>query len=364
MNQDQAITNDVYSQNFVENMSCTSIFEYIRVFELLVSGDIRMTFTKIKVCIATIAAMASISANAQQFPDRTIRLTVPVATGGILDSVSRIVAGPMSTELGQPVIVDNRAGASGNIGATVVARSAPDGYNVLVGYSMFHVGNPALFSKIEWDPIRDFKSVALLVVSPHIIAVNPSLPVNSLKELVDYAKANPGKLNYSSPGTGSVPHVGMELFKQNVNLDIVHVPYKGAGPGVKDTAAGVVQLTVATPPSLKPFIDSGMLRPLAIAAPQRNPAFPDVPTTAEAGFPGFELEAWVGFFVPKQTPDSVADRLSQATQIALKDPKAESALNNLGLEIRYLPPKDLDALVEKDIAYWQPVIRDAKIRID
>ena len=323
-----------------------------------------MTSTKIKLWIATVAAMASFSVFAQQFPNKTVRLVVPVAPGGILDQVSRIVAGPMSTELGQPVIVENRAGGSGNIGATAVARSAPDGYNVLVGYSMFHVGNPALFTTIEWDPIRDFKSVALLVVSPHIIAVHPSVPVNSLKELVDYAKANPGKLNYSSPGTGSVPHVGMELFKQSAVVDIVHVPYRGAGPGVKDTAAGVVQMTVATPPSLKAFIDGGMLKPLAIAASQRNPAFPNVPTTAEAGFPGFELEAWVAFFVPKQTPDGVADRLSKATQIALKDPKAEAALNTLGLEIRYLPPKDLDALVEKDIAYWQPVIRNANIRID
>ncbi len=323
-----------------------------------------MTSTKIKFWIATVAAMASFSVFAQTFPNKTVRLVVPVAPGGILDQVSRIVAGPMSTELGQPVIVENRAGGSGNIGATAVARSAPDGYNVLVGYSMFHVGNPALFTTIEWDPIRDFKSVALLVVSPHIIAVHPSVPVNSLKELVDYAKANPGKLNYSSPGTGSVPHVGMELFKQSATVDIVHVPYKGAGPGVKDTAAGVVQMTVATPPSLKAFIDSGMLKPLAIAAPKRNPAFPNVPTTAEAGFPGFELEAWVAFFVPKQTPDGVADRLSKATQTALKDPKAEAALNTLGLEIRYLAPKDLDALVEKDIAYWQPVIRNAKIRID
>jgi tripartite-type tricarboxylate transporter receptor subunit TctC len=323
-----------------------------------------MNFVKFKFWIAAAVAMTSVSAFAQTFPNKPIRLIVPVAPGGILDQVSRMVATPMGAELGQPVIVDNRAGGSGNIGATAVARSAPDGYNVLVGYSMFHVGNPAMFSTLEWDPIRDFKSVALLVVSPHIVAVHPSVPVNSLQELVDYAKANPGKLNYSSPGTGSVPHVGMELFKQNVDIDIVHIPYKGAGPGVKDAAAGVVEVTVATPPSLKPFIDGGMLKPLAIAAPERNSAFPDVPTTAEAGFPGFELEAWVAFFVPKQTPDSVAEKLSQATQAALKDPKAETALKNLGLEIRYLPPKDLDALVEKDINYWQPVIRKSNIRID
>jgi tripartite-type tricarboxylate transporter receptor subunit TctC len=177
----------------------------------------------------------------------------------------------MAKQLGQPVVVDNKAGASGNIGATFVAKSAPDGYTLLVGYSMFHVGNPSMFKDLAWDPIRDFSSVAMVAVSPHVIAVHPSVPARTLQELVDLAKKEPGKLNYASPGSGSVPHVGMELFKQQAGIDVMHVPYKGAGPMMQDVIAGQVQMTVATPPSLLGFVQAGRVRALAVAAKTRHP---------------------------------------------------------------------------------------------
>ena len=238
-------------------------------------------------------ATCVITAHAQSFPSKPVTLVVPVAPGGILDAVARMIGPDMSKDLGQPVVVDNKPGASGNIGAAFVAKSAPDGYTLLVGYSMFQVGNPAMFRDLAWDPLRDFASVAMVAVSPHVVAVHPSVPAHTLRELVDLARASPGKLNYASPGSGSVPHVGMELFKQQEHIDIVHVPYKGAGPMIQDVVAGVVQVTVATPASLLGFVQSGRVRALAVAAKERHPLLPDVPTTVEAGYPDFQLEAWI-----------------------------------------------------------------------
>ena len=190
---------------------------------------------------------------------------------------------------------------------------------------MFHVGNPSMFKDLAWDPIRDFSSVAMVAVSPHVIAVHPSVPARTLQELVDLAKKEPGKLNYASPGSGSVPHVGMELFKQQAGIDVMHVPYKGAGPMMQDVIAGQVQMTVATPPSLLGFVQTGRVRALAVAAKTRHPLMPDVPTTAEAGYPSFELEAWVALFAPAGTPRAVIEKLTAATSEALKAPRSRRA---------------------------------------
>jgi tripartite-type tricarboxylate transporter receptor subunit TctC len=287
-----------------------------------------------------------------------------VAPGGILDTVARMISPAMAKSLGQPVVVDNKPGASGNIGATLVARAPADGYTLLVGYSMFHVGNPSMFRNLAWDPIRDFASVAMVAVSPHVVAVHPSVPVHTLKELVDLAKKEPGKLNYASPGSGSVPHVGMELFKQQTGADFTHVPYKGAGPAMQDVIAGNVQVTVATPPSLLGFVQSGRMRALAVAAKQRHPQLPDVPTAAEAGFPGFELGAWVALFAPAGTPSEAINRLTAAAKEALASPEAMEKIRTTGMTQRYLPPAELDDIVRADLAYWSRVITNAKIKAD
>ncbi|MBY0411899.1 MAG: tripartite tricarboxylate transporter substrate binding protein [Burkholderiaceae bacterium] len=311
-----------------------------------------------------LAAIAAPCAAQQVYPERAVTLVVPVPPGGILDTVARMVSPSMGSTLGQPVVIDNRAGAGGNIAASAVARAAPDGYTLLVGYSMFHVGNPSMYSKLTWDPLRDFTPVGMLVVSPHVVAVHPSAPAKNLRELVDYAKANPGKLNYATSGNGSVPHVGVELFKQLNNIDIVHIPYRGAGPAMQDVVAGNVQMTVATPPSVMGFVQTGQLRALAVAAKKRLPQMPDVPTSAEAGFPGFELEAWVALFAPKGTPPDAVAKLTAATKIALESPQVKQSAEKVGVEIRYMPPTELDAVVRKDILYWSKVIKTANIRID
>jgi tripartite-type tricarboxylate transporter receptor subunit TctC len=324
-----------------------------------------MTTSIARIIAGACALLASIAfAQPPSFPSRPVTLVVPVAPGGILDTVARMIAPEMSTQLGQPVIVDNKAGASGNIAATFVAKSPPDGYVLLVGYSMFHVGNPSMFRGLAWDPIRDFSSVAMVAVSPHVIAVHPSVPVRTLQELVDLAKKEPGKLNYASPGSGSVPHVGMELFKQQTGIDIVHVPYKGAGPMMQDVIAGQVQVTIATPPSLIAFVQSNRVRALAVAAKTRHPLMPDVPTTAEAGYPDFTLEAWVALFAPAGTPRAVIQRLTNATQQSLLAPEVVERARATGMAIRFMPPAELDATVKADLDYWSKVIREAKITAD
>ena len=303
-------------------------------------------------------------AQAQPYPVRPVTVVVPVAPGGILDYVARLLGAPLSKALGQPVIVENKPGASGNIGATLVARAKPDGYTLLMGYSMFHVGNPTMFSNLQWDPLRDFAPVAMLVVAPHLVAVHPSLPVANLQELVSYARANPGRINYASPGNGSVPHVGVELFKQLAKIDLAHVPYKGAGPAMQDVISGQVQMTVATPPSVMQHIQAGKLRGLAIAASSRSPLLPDLPTSAEAGFPGFELEAWLALFAPAGTPTDAIRRLTDALKQILETEEIRKAAANSGITPRYMAPAELDQVVRTDLVYWSKVIREAGIKAD
>jgi tripartite-type tricarboxylate transporter receptor subunit TctC len=316
-------------------------------------------------CVLAAAVVSfAVHAQAPAFPTRPVTLIVPVAPAGILDTVARMIAPEMAKSLGQPVVVDNKPGASGNIGAMTVVKSAPDGYTLLVGYSMFHVGNPSMFRTLGWDPLRDFSSVAMVAVSPHVVAVNPSVPVHTLKELVDLARAQPGKLNYGSPGTGSVGHVGMELFKQQNGIDVVHIPYKGAGPMMQDLIAGTVQMTIATPPSILGFVQAGRVRPLAVAAKTRHPLMPDVPTTAEAGYPNFELEAWVALFAPAGTPAPVIAKLAAAVQEAVKSPDVIERARATGMAIRFQSPTDLDETVKTDLKYWSAVIKGAHITAD
>ena len=311
-----------------------------------------------------IGCFCAVGVQAQPFPNRPVTLIVPVPPGGILDYVARLVAPPLAKILAQSVVVENKSGASGNIAATFVARAKPDGYTLLVGYSMFHVGNPTLFSQLQWDPLRDFAPVAMLAVSPHLVAVHPSLPVNNLQELVAYARANPGKVNYGTPGNGSVPHVGVELFKQIAKINLTQVPYKGSGPMMLDVISGQVQMTVATPPSVMSHIQAGKLRGLAIAAKTRSPLLPDVPTSAESGYPGFELEAWVALFAPAGTPPEAVKRLTDALKQVLDTEEIRKATSNSGIEARYMPPAQLDQVVRIDLEYWSKVIREAKISAD
>jgi len=330
-----------------------------------ITGSAGVMASKLAIVLALSLQLLPGAAQSQtNYPNRPVTLVVPVPPGGILDAVARMVVPSMAQTLGQPFVIDNKAGAGGNIAASYVAKSAPDGYNLLVGYSMFHVGNPSIYPNLSWDPLRDFTPIGMLVVSPHVLAVHPSVPAKNLREFVDLARANPGKLNYATSGNGSVPHVGVELFKQQNNLFITHIPYRGAGPAMLDVVAGNVQMTVATPPSLAGFVQSGKMRPLAVAASKRLALMPDVPTAAEAGFPGFELEAWVALFAPMGTPSAAVQKLTEAVKLAMESPTVRKSAETAGVEIRYMPPAQLDALVRKDIQYWSKVIKTANIRAD
>jgi tripartite-type tricarboxylate transporter receptor subunit TctC len=303
-------------------------------------------------------------AGAQAFPDHPIVLVVPNPPGGLVDTSARLLSEPLSRVIGQPVIVDNRPGASGNTAYQYVAKAKPDGYTLLISYSGYHVGNPALMDKLPWDPIKDFAPIALLTVSTNVIAVHPSVPVNNLKEFIAYAKANPGKLNYASQGNGSVSHIGTEIFKQTTGVDMVHVPYKGSGAAIQDVLAGQVQVFISTPPSLMQHIQSGKLKGLAVTGKNRHPGMPNVPTTAEAGLPSFQLESWVALYAPAGTPAPVISKLTGSVKQSLALPEVKERADAAGVELRYLNPGAMDALLKKELPYWNKAIKAAHITLD
>jgi tripartite-type tricarboxylate transporter receptor subunit TctC len=315
--------------------------------------------------LATLAFTAVTQlASAQTFPDRAITLVVPNPPGGLVDTSARLLSEPLTRVIGQTVVVDNKPGASGNIAYQYVANAKPDGYTLLISYSGYHVGNPALFDKLPWDPLRDFSPIALLTISTNVIAVHPSVPVNNLKEFIAYAKANPGKLNYASQGNGSISHIGTEMFKQSTGVELVHVPYKGSGPAIQDVLAGQVQVFISTPPSLMQHVQSGKLKGLAVTGKARHPGMPNVPTTAEAGLPSFQLESWVGLFAPAGTPAPVVAKLTDSVKRSLALPEVKERADGAGVELRYLTPAATDALVKKELPYWSKAIKSANITLD
>ena len=322
------------------------------------SSTFRKTFATLGALLLSSVAIA------QSFPDHPITLVVPNPPGGLVDTSARLLSEPLTRVIGQPVIVDNKPGASGNTAYQYVAKAKPDGYTLLISYSGYHVGNPALFDKLPWDPIKDFSPVALLTVSTNVIAVHPSVPVNNLKELIAYAKANPGKLNYASQGNGSVSHIGTEIFKQTTGVDMVHVPYKGSGPAIQDVLAGQVQVFISTPPSVMQHVQSGKLKGLAVTGKNRHPGMPNVPTTAEAGLPSFQLESWVALYAPAGTPAPIITKLTNSVKQSLALPEIKERSDAAGVELRYLNPAQMDALLKKEIPYWGKAIKAANITLD
>ena len=303
-------------------------------------------------------------ASAQNFPDRPITIVVPVPPGGLVDASARLLSEPLGRVTGQSIIIDNRQGASGNIAYQFVARSKPDGYTLLASYSGYHAANPLLMDKLTWDPFKDFTPIALLTVATNVIAVHPSVPVNNLKEFIAYAKANPGKLNYASQGNGSVAHIGTEIFEQATNIKLTHVPYKGSGQAIQDVLAGQVQVFITTPPSVMGHVQSGKLKALVVTSKTRHPMMPNVPTAAEAGLPGFELESWVALYAPAGTPAPIVNKLTQDVKKALELPEAKQRADAAGIELRYLNPQGTDALLKKEIALMQKAIKTANIKLE
>lgn len=314
------------------------------------------------VAIATLFATTSAySSNA--YPNKPITLVVPSASAGSTDIVARLIGEQLQAALGQPVVVDNRPGASGNIGTEAVVRAAPDGYTLLLQYSGYHVGNPALFPQIRWKP-SGFAPVALVMRAPHVIAVSGKLPATTLKELIASGKSNGKGLFYASSGNGSIQHIAGEMFGRQTKVPMTHVPYKGAGPVVTDLISGQVDMFITTPPSVIGHVQAGKIKALAYAGPKRHPSMPNVPTTAEAGLPGYEVESWFALFAPANTPAAVVERLSQEVKKIVASDAYKKKVEEQGAFAAYLGPQELGKFVDQELASWARVVKDANIRAD
>lgn len=297
---------------------------------------------------------------AGSYPERPITLVVPSAPGGSTDIVARLIGDQMAKDFGQSVVVENRPGASGNIGTEYVVRAPKDGYTLLLQYSGYHVGNPALFKGIRWKP-SDFAPVALVMRAPHVIAVSAKLPVKSLQDLIAYGKRNGRGLFYASSGNGSIQHIAGAMFGNQTHVPVTHVPYKGAGPVVPDLISGRVDMFITTPPSVIGQIRSGQLKALAYAGPRRIPSMPDVPTTAEAGLPGYEVESWFALFAPARTPGPVIQKLAAEAKKIVESNQYKQKIMEQGGFAAYMGPADLGKFVDRQLALWAKVIRDNKI---
>jgi tripartite-type tricarboxylate transporter receptor subunit TctC len=288
-----------------------------------------------------------------------VRFVVGFTPGGPSDILARLLAEKLAAPLGQAVVVENRPGAGGNLAAEVVAKSPPDGNTWLLGNNSILATNHALYSRLGYDPLKDFAPVALVGVQPNILVLHPSVPAHSVTELVAYARQHPGKLNYASTGVGVASHLSAELFKAMAGVDMVHVPYKGAQPALTDLIAGQCQVMFATSASAIPYVKAGRLRALAVTTAQRSPSLPDLPTVAEAGVPGFESITWHGVVVPAQTPAASVLRLNRAINAALAQKDLVERLGVLGVEVAGGSPQEFAAYIRREIPKWEKVVRDS-----
>ena len=309
-------------------------------------------------------SLAAVHAMAQSWPDRPIKFVVAAPAGSSLDVLARLIGDKLKDKLGQPIVVDNRPAAGGTAATDLVAKSPPDGYAMVMSFNGPLAFGPHLYSKLPYDPQKDLAPVIITSSQPNVLAVNAGLPVNSVKDLVAYAKANPGKLNYASVGNGSSSHLTMELLKTTAGIDIVHVPFNGSPPAVTATVQGETQMMFAVMQPLQAQIQAGKLRALAVTTATRFPLLPDLPTIAEAGFPGFEALAWNGVLVSAGTPNAIIQRLNAEINAILKDPAVKSTLNAQGFELVGGTPEDFARLIRSESEKWAPVIRKTGARID
>jgi tripartite-type tricarboxylate transporter receptor subunit TctC len=313
-------------------------------------------------CVAIAAASIAPGALAEAgaFPDRPIKLVVPYPPGGSTDPVARLLAGEIGQRLGQPVVVDNRAGAAGSIGTEFVARAAPDGYTILLHTSVIST-EPSFKKSLAYDVKRDLVPITQAVTGPYLLVVHPSLPAKNVGELIAYAKANPGKLNFGSAGQGSSGHLIGEMFKAAAGIDMVHVPFKGGGPSITALMGNEVQLLFDTISGSKALAESGKLRALAVTSPARSPAMPSVPTISESGLRDFSIVYWLGIFAPAKTPAPVVDKLYASFKAALDKPDVAAKLMETGQVVQALPPAEFGKVLDADIQRWKVVIEGAKI---
>jgi tripartite-type tricarboxylate transporter receptor subunit TctC len=296
-------------------------------------------------------------AQAQDFPNRPITLVIPFAPGGSTSIVGRVIADKMSQLLGQGIVVDNRPGAGGTVGTKAVAKSEPDGYTILLGYTGTLAIGPSLYRNAGYDPRKSFAPIGLIGNAPSVLAVHPSFPANSVAELIAYARANPGKVNFGSAGVGSVNHITGEYFARSAGITLVHIPYKGTGPALTDLLGGHIPMALAPIPAVHANVAAGLLRALAVTGKTRSGLLPDVPTISEAGLTGFEASLYYGLVAPAGTPQAIIERLSKALQAALVSDEVKKQLALDGTEITFGTPEEYAAFIDRDEKKWAELVK-------
>jgi tripartite-type tricarboxylate transporter receptor subunit TctC len=314
--------------------------------------------------VAVPALLGPSAARAQAFPQRTITLVSPWPPGGANDTFSRLIAARLSTAFGQTVVVDNRPGATGTIGAAQVARAPADGYTLVMGSSPTHATALAIYPNLPYHPVRDFAPVTMVATVSNLLAVHPSVPAMTVQELIALARREPGRLSFGSAGNGSSQHLSGEMFKVMANVDMLHVPYRGAAPALADIVAGRVSLGFHNMPDMLPLVRGGQLRALAVTGDRRAAVLPDVPTIAEAGLPGYSAQVWFGVFAPGATPRPVVERLHAEIARALGDEEIRRRLDALGNEVSGMGPDDFARFVEQEVTRWADVVRRAGVQIN
>jgi len=323
-----------------------------------------MGAVSVRCAVVLVVAVLLTSANAslaQSYPDKPIRIVVTFPAGGPTDAVARPISQSLSSTWGQPVIIDNRGGAGGIVGTEIVAHSAPDGYNLLIGTAGGMSINPSLHAKLSYDPFKDFAPISMLVINPQILVMHPALAASNVRELVALAKSKAGQLNFASSGTGTATHLGLELFKAATGINVVHVPYKGGAPALTDLIAGQVQLLFISIPSVMPQVKAGRLKALAVSSARRSLSAPDVPTVAESGYPGFEYVNWNALFAPAATPRAIISKLNTEVVKIMRDPDLAQKLVGQGAEPAPGTPEQLAQYMRVDFDRWRKVIRAAGI---
>jgi tripartite-type tricarboxylate transporter receptor subunit TctC len=324
----------------------------------------RKKFLTLLACAIAGVALHALPAAADDYPSRPLRLIVPFPPGGSSDTIARDIASHLSTTLGQPVIVDNRPGAGGNIGMQAGAASPPDGYTIILGSTSTLAINPFLYKKLTFDARKNFAPIALAAAVENVLLINTSVPATNFAQFVAYLKANSGKINFASPGSGNTSHLAAEMFKRRVGVDITHVPYKGDLPALTDLIGGQVQMMFATVPVALPYIQSGRLKALVIAGPSRSKRLPDVPSMADVGIDNFNADAWFGFVAPKGTPTAIINKLNRGINAALDSPKVKNGLIFIGYRPTPMSVTAFADMLPREWDKWGQMVKESGASID
>ncbi|MDB5811859.1 MAG: tripartite tricarboxylate transporter substrate binding protein [Betaproteobacteria bacterium] len=321
-----------------------------------------MTFTRSFIALVLVGIGMTVAA--QDYPAKPIRLIVPFGPGGTTDILSRVLGERLGERFGQQVLIDNRPGAGGNIAAEITARAAPDGYTIFLGSMGTQSINISIYPKLAFDPLKDFAAISLVVNSANLLLVHPSIPANTVKQLIELAKAKPERFSYSTSGSGSFNHMSAELFSLMANIKMVHIPYKSGGQALTAVVSGEADVLFQTIPATLPFVEAKRLKPIAVCTLVRHPLFPKLPTANESGLPGFDISTWYGILAPAATPKAIVDKLNDALVQIIKNPATNKRLLELGVDPVTNTPEQFNALVRADLAKWAKVAKAANIKVN